>query len=144
VQLSHQLYENTASTITTTATITAATAARLPGPLLDNTIQSKLSALNQACLLFYISLLDHILRRDLFKSVVVGFFAILRINKKKSIFQDAYAYTLILSRFIKISQLLVIQRAVLAVEEGIMDKPSSILNKMQERFLIYGYATPIG
>jgi hypothetical protein len=58
--------------------------------------------------------------------------------------KDAYAYTLILSRFIKISQLLVIQRAVLAVEEGIVDKPSSILNKMRERFLIHGYATPIG
>jgi hypothetical protein len=144
VQLSHQLYENTASTITTTATTTAAIAARLPGPPLDNALQSKLSALNRACLLLCISLLDHILRRDLFESVVVGFFAILGIDEKKSIFRDAYAYTPILSGFIKISQLLVIQRAVLAVEEGIVDEPSSILNEMRERFLIHGCATPIG
>jgi hypothetical protein len=30
------------------------------------------------------------------------------------------------------------------MEEGIMDKPLSILNKIWERFLIYGCAIPIG
>lgn len=53
-------------------------------------------------------------------------------------------YTPILSGFIKVGQLLVIQRAVLVVEEGTADEPSSSLNEMRQRFLVHGCATPIG
>ncbi|KAL5363418.1 hypothetical protein BJX96DRAFT_155680 [Aspergillus floccosus] len=82
-----------------------------------------LKKLNRTCLLFYIALLDHILQRDVFESIVVGFFAILGIDEAKETFRGPYLYTPILSGFIKIGQLLVIQRSVLAVEEGSVDEP---------------------
>lgn len=100
--------------------------------------------LNRTCLLFCIALLDHIIRRDLFQSVVVGFFAILGIDEEKESFRDANQYTPILSGFIKVGQLLVIQRAVLAVDEGTVDEPSNILDEMRQRFLIHGCATLMG
>ena len=69
--------------------------------------------------------------------MVIGFFAILGIDEEKEVFRDAHQYTPILSGFIKVGQLLVIQRAVLAVDEGIVDEPSSILDEMRQRFLIH-------
>jgi hypothetical protein len=103
-----------------------------------------LRKLHRICLLFCIALLDHILQSDVFESVVVGFFAILGIDAAKETFRGPYLYTPILSGFIKIGQLLVIQRSVLAVEEGSVDEPSTILNEMRQRFLIHGCATPVG
>jgi hypothetical protein len=76
--------------------------------------------------------------------VVVRFLAILGIDKEKETFCGPYLYTPILSGFIKIGQLLVIQRSVLAVEEGSVNEPSTILNEMRQRFLIHGCATPVG
>lgn len=37
-----------------------------------------------------------------------------------------------------------IQRAVVAVDEGTVDEPSSTLDEMRQRFLIHGCATPMG
>ncbi|KAJ5611425.1 hypothetical protein N7510_008144 [Penicillium lagena] len=45
---------------------------------------------------------------------------------------------------IRDASLLVIQRAVLAVDDGTVDEPSSILDEMRQRFLIHGCATPVG
>ncbi|OZJ04124.1 hypothetical protein BZG36_02823 [Bifiguratus adelaidae] len=59
-------------------------------------------------------------------------------------FRDAYTYTPTLSGFVKIGQMLVIQRAVVAVDEGEVDQPSDILNEMRERFMIHGSASPMG
>ena len=74
-------------------------------------------ATDRACLLLCISLLDHHLRGTMFESVALGFLAILGIDSSNETLCDAAAYTPILSRFIKISQLLMVQRAVLEVEE---------------------------
>jgi hypothetical protein len=103
-----------------------------------------LGKLNRTCLHFCIALLDHILQSNVFESMVVGFFAILGIDEAKETFRGPYLYTPILSGFIKLGQLLVIQRSVLAVDEGLVDEPSTILNEMRQRFLIHGYATPVG
>lgn len=63
---------------------------------------------------------------------MVGFLAILGIDEQQENFRDPHSFTSILSGFIKIGQLLVIQRAVLAVEEETVDEPSSMLNKMRQ------------
>jgi hypothetical protein len=138
-EVSQQLHR-----FTTSATAAALSTNDTSGPPLEDTIRDASLTLNRTCLLFCIALLDHILRRDSFESVVIGFFAILGIDEEKEVFRDAYQYTPILSGFIKVGQLLVIQRAVLAVDEGTVDEPSSILDEMRQRFLIHGCATPMG
>jgi hypothetical protein len=52
--------------------------------------------------------------------VVVGFFAAIGINEVNGVFKEAYHYTPLLSGFIKIAQMLVIQKAVAAAHEGII------------------------
>jgi hypothetical protein len=128
-QLSQQLYEQTVLNPLD------------PSTSLDPRLLEKV---NRTCLLFCIALLDHILQKDVFESIVVGFFAILGIDEAEETFRGPYLYTPILSGFIKIGQLLVIQRSVLAVEEGLVDESSTILNEMRHRFLIHGCATPVG
>ena len=89
-----------------------------------------------------ITLLDHTLKGNLFDSVLVGFFAITAIDLNKGIFQDAVQYTPFLSGFIKIAQVLVIQRAVYEVESGADNDPANLLDIMRERFLIHGCRSP--
>lgn len=96
------------------------------------------AAMDRACLLFCISLLDHTLKGDLFESTLIGFLAVLGINSKKQILMDACAYTPFLSGLIKIGQMLVIQRAVLAAEKGDIEHSADLLNEMREQFLIHG------
>lgn len=97
---------------------------------------------DRACLLLCIALLDHQLRGNIYDSVVVGFLAVLGINAKGS-YHEAPAYTTHLSAFVKMAQLLVVQRAVLAVEEDEVDYPSEVLDEMQERFMVFGSRTPM-
>lgn len=55
---------------------------------------------------------------DIFDSAIVGFLAVMGIDKAREGFQEPITYTPHLSGLIKISQMLVLQRAVMAVEEG--------------------------
>ncbi|KAM0716822.1 hypothetical protein Q7P37_007625 [Cladosporium fusiforme] len=98
--------------------------------------------LDGLCLDFCISLLDHDLRGDLFESVVVGFLAVLGIDKEKGVFREPWDYTPLLSGFIKIGQLLVIEKAVKAAEAGIIQQPSELLDEMRDRFLTHGTRSP--
>ena len=98
--------------------------------------------LDRRTLLLCISLLDHTLKGDLFDSVVVGFFAAMAVDPDRQVFMDAIQYTPLLSGFIKIAQVLVIQRAVLEVESGDEDDPADLLDIMRERFLIHGSRSP--
>lgn len=107
-----------------------------------NDIEQAKKELDRECLIFCIYLLDHTLKGDLFESVVVGFLAVLAIDERKGIFMEAHAFTPALSRFIKISQMLVAQRAVLAVIEGEVDDPCDMLDDMRDRFLIHGSRSP--
>lgn len=71
---------------------------------------SNTKSLDRATLLLYVSLLNYPLRRSVFKSAVVVFLAVLSINKKNTrAFCNAAAYLLVLSKFIKILQMLIIQ-----------------------------------
>ena len=49
-----------------------------------------------------ISLLNHDLKGSLYKSAVVGFLVVLRIDAAKDTLREAYGYSPILSGFIKI------------------------------------------
>lgn len=98
--------------------------------------------LDRLCLAFCISLLDHDLRGDLFESVIVGFLAVMGIDKGKDILKEPYHYTPTLSGFIKVSQLLIIQRAVQAAEDGLVLQPSDLLDEMRERFMTHGTRSP--
>jgi hypothetical protein len=98
--------------------------------------------LDDLCLQFCISLLDHVLRGDLFESVVVGFFAAKGINEDKQILKEAYDYTPTLSAFIKVAQMLVIQRSVRGAETGEVEHPGDLLDDMRDRFLLHGTHSP--
>ena len=98
---------------------------------------------DRACLLLCISLLDHHLRGSMFESVALGFLAILGIDSANETLRDAPAYTPTLSRFIKIGQLLMIQRAVLEVDERRAEYPAEILEEMCGRFLVDNTLSPL-
>jgi hypothetical protein len=98
--------------------------------------------LNRACLLLCIALLDHTLQGDHFESVVLGFLAVLGIDENPGgVFRGPLSYSPELSKFIKMAQMLVVQRAVVAAEEGEVEYPSEMLNKMRERFIVQGSRT---
>ncbi|TEY20812.1 hypothetical protein BOTCAL_1739g00010 [Botryotinia calthae] len=96
-----------------------------------------------------ISLLDHTLFDTIYDSIVVAFMAVLGIrdpglsNDQNAIFSDSLHYTPYLSVFIKIAQLLVIQKAVISVDRGEVSYIADILNVMQERFMVYGTHSPM-
>jgi hypothetical protein len=99
-------------------------------------------ALDRACLDLCISLLDHRLSGDIFESALVGFLAVLGIDEANAAFYEAPNYTPKLSGFIKITQLLVLQQAVYAVEDGRSDDPLEPLDDMRERFMLLDTSTP--
>jgi hypothetical protein len=69
------------------------------------------------CLELYVSLLDHDLKGDLFESAVIGFLVAIAINPIKGILKEAYHFTPTLSSFIKIAQMLVIQKAIVGARD---------------------------
>ncbi|KAK7180307.1 hypothetical protein PSPO01_13596 [Paraphaeosphaeria sporulosa] len=98
--------------------------------------------LNRACLLLYIALLDHTLQGDHFESVVLSFLTVLGIDESPSgVFYGPLNYSPVLSKFIKMAQMLIIQRLVVAVEEGEVENPSGMLDEIRERFMVRGSRT---
>lgn len=76
------------------------------------------------------------------RQLIVGFLAVLGINSQGA-YHEATTYTPSLSAFVKLSQLLVVQRAVLAVDEDEVDHLSEILDAMQDRLMVYGSQSPM-
>jgi hypothetical protein len=73
---------------------------------------------------------------------VLSFLAVLSINKSPSgVFGSPLNYPPILSKFIKIAQILVVQRLVVAAEEGEVENPSNMLDEIRERFIVRGSRT---
>jgi hypothetical protein len=98
--------------------------------------------LDRACLLLCIALLDHTIQGDHFESVVLSFLAVLGIDENPGgVLRGLLSYSPDLSKFIKMAQMLVVQRSVLAAEEGEVDHPSDMLNEMRERFIVRGSRT---
>lgn len=98
--------------------------------------------LDEACLLLCIALLDHPLHGNVYDSIIIGFLAVLGINKHGS-YHEPLTYTTNLSAFIKMAQLLVVERTVLAVEKDEVDHPADILDVMQDRFMVFGTRSPM-
>jgi hypothetical protein len=64
--------------------------------------------IDRACFILTIALLDHDFRGNLYKSVVINFFAALVIDVKKKTLINAYNYTSYFSGFMKLAQIFVI------------------------------------
>jgi hypothetical protein len=64
-------------------------------------------------------------------------------DDQNATFSNSLHYTPYLSAFIKIAQLLVIQRAVVAVDRSEVPHVADMLNVMQERFMVYGTHSPV-
>lgn len=79
--------------------------------------------LDEAYLLLCIALLDHPLHGYIYDSIITGFLAVLGINKEGS-FHHPSTYTTHLSAIIKMAQLLLVERAVLAVERAKVAYPN--------------------
>jgi hypothetical protein len=94
--------------------------------------------LDQATLGLSIAPLNHPLKADLFESTLVGFLAVLGVDPARQSFQDPYSYTSSLSGLVKMAQMLVALRAVREAKAGEVGHPADALDKMCERFLIYG------
>jgi hypothetical protein len=98
--------------------------------------------LDRACLLLCIALLDHPLQGDHFESVVLSFLAVLGVDESPGgVFRGPLSYSPDLSKFIKMAQMLVVQRSVVAAEEGEVEHPSDMLDEMRERFMVRGSRT---
>jgi hypothetical protein len=104
--------------------------------------QSARAAVDDSCLDLCIALLDHDLKGDLFESAVVGFLAVLGIDLGKGNLKEAQNYTPSLSGFIKIAQMLVIEKAIRAADAGDAAQPADLLDDMRERFMIHGTRSP--
>ena len=68
----------------------------------------------------------------IYDSVVLGFITILSIDKGQDSFYNTCNFTSKLSAFVKIAQLLILQRAVVAAECRETEFPSDALDEMQD------------
>lgn len=98
--------------------------------------------LDNVCLDFCIALLDHDLKGDLFESAVLGYLAVIGIDNYSSRFHEAHSYTPLLSGFIKISQMLVLESAFRTCQTNRSVDPLDLLEEMRERFMTIDYCTP--
>lgn len=101
------------------------------------------SDLTDTCLKLAISLLDHKLEGRLTDSIVVGFLALLGINKTCDGFDDAVLSTFKLSALVKLSQIHGVQHPVVAHKTGHSQSPNELVAEMQDRFMVYGSETPM-
>ena len=73
---------------------------------------------------------------------MLSFLAVLGIdNSPSSVFRGPLSYSPHLSKFIKMAQMLVVQRSVVAAAEGEVEHPSYMLDEMRERFMVRGSRT---
>lgn len=105
--------------------------------------EQRQAALDQACLRFCITLLDHRLNGLVDDSVLVGFVAVRGIDPKKNGFYESTSSTPYLSALVKMAQLLVLRQAIAASEAGECEYPAEALDEMQERFMVYGTRSPM-
>jgi hypothetical protein len=73
---------------------------------------------------------------------VLSFLAVLGIDESPGgVFRGPLSYSPDLSKFVKMAQMLVVQRSVVAAEEGEVEHPSYMLDEMRERFMVRGSRT---
>ncbi|KNB16920.1 hypothetical protein FOXG_14929 [Fusarium oxysporum f. sp. lycopersici 4287] len=104
--------------------------------------------LDDRCLVLMVSLPDHKLYGDVYDSIVVSFLAVMGIRQDAAYTNaqklfEAAEFTPKLSALIKMGQLLVAERALLAVEFDEADVPTHALEEMQDRFMTKDSRSPI-
>jgi hypothetical protein len=109
----------------------------------DGSAPSNTAIFQQHCLDLCIALLDHKLHGKLTDSIIVGFLAVLGINKNRDGFDDAVLYTAKLSGIVKLAQLLVVQHAVVESKAGRTQFPNELVSELQDRFMVYGSNSPM-
>ena len=108
----------------------------------SSAVEEAADRLDRACLDLCVSLLDHDLKGSLYTSAIVGFLAVLGIDAAKDTLREAYSYSPMLSGFIKIAQMLVVQNAVLAARQSSGSYPGDFLEEMRLRFLVSTSRSP--
>jgi hypothetical protein len=83
------------------------------------------------------------LKGNIYDSVVVGFFAVMGINEERKGFCELENFTYYLLAFIKIAQLLVMQRAVVAADLGEAEFSGELLDEMQDWFMVLSSRSPM-
>jgi hypothetical protein len=79
---------------------------------------------------------------NVFEGVAVEFLAAIAVDHVKGIPEEAYHFKPTLSGFVKIAQMLVIQKAVVCARDVGIIQPTDLLNEVQMRFLINGVRSP--
>lgn len=118
------------------------TKGEIVGEEVTSALETVSDELDSYCLDLCISLLDHDLKGDLFESAAVGFLVAFAIDPIKGILKEAYYFTPSLSGFIKIAQMLVIQKSVVGARDDENLQPADLLDEMRARFLINGVRSP--
>lgn len=74
--------------------------------------------------------------------MVLSFLAVLEIDEKPGgVFRSPLSYSPDLSKFTKMAQMLVVQKAVTGAEQGEAEHPSDLLDEMRGRFMVRGSRT---
>jgi hypothetical protein len=97
----------------------------------------------QRCLNLCIALLDQKLHSKITESIVVGFLAVLSINRERTGFDNPVTYNLKLSTLVKIAQLLITQQAITKSKAGHTKFLNKLITKMQDRFIVYSSKSPM-
>jgi hypothetical protein len=98
--------------------------------------------LDHVCLDFCLSLLKQPLRGNIFESPLAGFLAVMGIDENNDTLHEALKYTPKLSAFIKIAQLLILQKSVILAEEGLVQDPLDPLDEIRKRSMTLDNVTP--
>ena len=72
--------------------------------------------------------------------MINGFLAVVDLDLAKDggVFRTAASYAPELSKFVKIAQMIVLQRAVVVAEDGEVQYPGDLIDEMRERFMVKG------
>src|SRR2546429_1066644 len=138
-----QLYRLTEVQLHCLNTLISSASSIVDIPESDEEYEVASDKLDRDCLLFCISLLDHELRGSKYDSAAISFLAVLGIDSNAENFKSANNFTPSLSAFVKVAQMLVVQRSVMAAENGEIDYPSDMLEEMQARFMYFEGRTPM-
>lgn len=115
----------------------------------EQSVQDAADRLDDSCTRFCISLLDQTLNGNVYDSLLVVFTAVLGIDRDRDgqvtaqQWRRPEQYTSDLSAMIKMAQILVLARAALGAACGEAEFPASLVDQMQEQFMVFGTRSPM-
>lgn|ERR1700748_2390704 len=117
----------------------------------EEELEAMQQELDKQCLRLCIALLSHYLDHDEYESGIVSYLAVAGLefipgaasNASQYRFRDPAQYTPILSGFIKIAQMLVVQYCLEQEDNGMVDSCRELLEQLHTGYLTVGTATPM-